>query len=134
GSKLANDPGKFRPQARTFACNSSSLSGIADVLAWESSADEIDMREIVRADLSHASESDGIRPVSCKDLRRLDIQLYLPDCSHPCALKAKLQASDTGKKRTDGQHCSPLPHSGQAFRPSSVSGYPTTMWPHSSTQ
>src|SRR5690606_9779780 len=80
GSKLANDPGKLSPQAGTFASNSCSLSGIANVLAGEASADEIDWREIVRADLSHVSESDGIRPVSCKDLRRIVIHLYLPDC------------------------------------------------------
>src|SRR5690606_37967367 len=45
-SKLANDRGKFSPQAGTFASNSGSLSGIADVLAWESSSDEIDRREV----------------------------------------------------------------------------------------
>src|SRR5690606_24140731 len=28
----------------------------------------------------------------------------------------------------------PLPHSGHAFLPSRVSGYPSTLWPHSSTQ
>src|SRR5690606_17891347 len=41
GSKLANDPGKFSPQAGTFAFNSGSLSCIANVLAGEASADEI---------------------------------------------------------------------------------------------
>src|SRR5690606_18327516 len=116
GSKLANDPGKLSPQAGTFAGNSCSLSGIANVLARESSADEIDWREIVSADFSHVSESDCIRPVSFKDPCRIVIHLDLPDCSHPCSLKAKFQASDTGKKRSDGQHCFPLPHSGQAFR------------------
>src|SRR5690606_20558281 len=73
GSKLANDPGKLSPQAGTFAGNSCSLSGIANVLARESSADEIDGREIVSADLSHVSESKGVRPVSFKDLCRIVI-------------------------------------------------------------
>src|SRR5690606_9824206 len=43
-SKLANDPGKLSPQAGTFAFNSGSLSCIANVLAGEASADEIDWR------------------------------------------------------------------------------------------
>gem|GEM_PF-2477638 len=115
-SKLANDPGKFSPQAGTFAFNSGSLSCIANVLAGEASADEIDRWEVVSSDLSHVSESDCIWPVSFKDLCRIVIHLYLPDCSHPCSLKPKLQAADTGKKRADSQHCFPLPHSGQAFR------------------
>src|SRR5690606_23559328 len=58
GSKLANDPGKLRPQAGAFASNACSLSGIANVLAGEASADEINGREIVSADFSHVSESD----------------------------------------------------------------------------
>src|SRR5690606_32081470 len=134
GSKLANDPGKLSPQAGTFSGNSGSLSGIANILARESSADKIDRREIVRSNLSHVSESDDVRPVSFKDLCRIVIHHHLPDCAHPCARHPKLKAADARKKRADGQHCSPLPHSGQAFLPSSVSGYPTTMWPQASTQ
>lgn len=122
GSKLANDPGKLSPQAGTFACNSGSFSGIANILAGEASADEIDRREIVSSDLSYVSESDDVRPVSFEDLSRIFIHLHLPDCSHPCAFKPKLKTADTRKKRADGQHCSPLPHSGQAFLPSIVSG------------
>jgi len=42
GSNFANDSGHFDPQARSFAVDSCSLSGNANILARESAANDID--------------------------------------------------------------------------------------------
>jgi hypothetical protein len=42
GPNCANDPSKIVPKTGPLACESSPLAGNADVLAWESAADEID--------------------------------------------------------------------------------------------
>src|SRR5690606_32539311 len=102
GSMLANGPGKVSPQAGTFSGNSRALSGIANILAAACCSEEIDRRAGVSPDCWRVSDSDDVRPVSFEDPCRIFIHLHLPDCSHPCALKPKLQAADTGKKRADG--------------------------------
>jgi len=115
GSKLANDPGELGPKTRAGAVKSGASSGVAEVLAREAAADEINDPELLRADLPNVAESLSAGEVSGEDGPAVGILLDLPGDAHPGPLEAEVEPADTGKEASD-IHDPPLDRSPVALR------------------
>ncbi len=88
--ELEPESASLSSQARAAACH-------ADILARESSADEIDGRNVA-CDASDVVIARHPRPVFGEHCPRVWVYLALPGDFHPGPLKAKIEATDTGKK------------------------------------
>jgi hypothetical protein len=94
-SNLANDPSKLVPKTGPLACESCSLASNADVLAWESSADEIDAVVVVRwRERSHVVVLGYVGPVLVEDCGCIRVNLHLPLARHSGPLKSERKATN----------------------------------------
>jgi hypothetical protein len=101
GSKLANDPGELTPKTRASSIEARSSAGGAEVLAGEAAADEVDRREVLRADLADVLEALGLGEVSPEDREAVRVLLDLPRDAHPRALESEVEAADTREEAPD---------------------------------
>jgi hypothetical protein len=98
GSHLANDSGKLPPEAGSFAVESGALSRVADVLAGEAPADEIDRLEVVASDIANVLQLGNVGPVLRQHALAERVNLDLPPYFHPGALQAEFHATDTSEQ------------------------------------
>jgi hypothetical protein len=63
-------------------------------LAGEAAADEVDPREISRADLADIIEAPGRGEVPGEDCSAVGVELDLPGDSHPGAFETEVEAAD----------------------------------------
>jgi hypothetical protein len=92
---------ELRPQSASFTIDSRSFSDVADVLARESAADEVNGFEVVVSNVSDIFVSPYVRPVLLKNLEAIWINLYLPRTFHPRTFKTKIEAADSREQRTE---------------------------------
>lgn len=98
-SKLANDACKFSPEPRLFPFfDPFAFAGERDILTWESTADEVDVFEVVSSDGVDVFMPRDLGPVLRKHLPGIRIDLHLPSTLHSCALQAKIETADPGEK------------------------------------
>jgi hypothetical protein len=76
----------------------------ADVLAWESAADDINVPiSICGREGSHIVVAMDVRPVLGKNSASKVIDFYLPLTDHPGTFEAQIKTADPGEQRTEGQ-------------------------------
>jgi len=90
GSKFPNKTGEFKPKARASALNPGPLSGLAEVLARESSADEVNGLKVCSGKLSDVSIAFHSRPAGLQELCAIFVDLNLPSNLKTGPLQAKL--------------------------------------------
>jgi hypothetical protein len=78
GSKLPNETGELKPKARASALDSGSFSGLAEILAGESSADEVNGFEFRSGEFSDVSITLYSWPVLCESSSAPVVNLDLP--------------------------------------------------------
>jgi hypothetical protein len=104
GSKLANDASVFVPKTRAFAGQPLLPSCGADVLAWESAADDINVPiSICGREGSHVVVARDVRPVLGKNSASKVIDFYLPLADHSGTLESQVKSADPGEERAEGQ-------------------------------
>lgn len=81
-----------------LAFDSGALSGVGDVLAGKSAADDINPRQ--RGTLANVRESLRVGEVFGEDAAAVGVDFDLPDRFDSRALESKIEASDARKKRT----------------------------------
>ena len=97
-SHVSNDPAILPPEGRTGASESRALPGEADVLAGESSADDVDSRESV--DGTDVVISNSVRPMLCENFTTPRIFFDLPQHQRTRRrFDAELKAADARKQR-----------------------------------
>jgi hypothetical protein len=111
-SKLASQSGDFAPKAAARSFKACTGSSIADVLAGEPSADDIDGNSICAQSFagkgSHVVVAGDVRPVLGEDAAGELFDFTEGDgLETACAFEAKAKPSNTGKEIEDAQ----LPHS-----------------------
>ncbi len=63
-------------------------------MAGEAAADEVDRREVLRADLADVLEAAGFGEATGEDRPAVGVELDLPGDPHPGALEAEVEAAD----------------------------------------
>jgi hypothetical protein len=101
GSYFANDPGELGPKTRAGAGQSGSLAGGAEVLTGESAADDVDRREVFRADLADVLVAPRLGEVLGEDRSAVGVELDLPGDLHPRAFEPEVEAADSREERPD---------------------------------
>lgn len=101
GSKLANDPGELGPKTRAGSVDSGAVAGGAEVLTGEAAADEVDRREVLRADLADVFEALRLGEVAREDGPAVGVLLDLPERRHSAAVEAELEAADPREEAAD---------------------------------
>jgi hypothetical protein len=76
-------------------------------LAGEAAADEVDRREVPRADLADVPEAPRLGEVAREDRLAMGIELDLPGDPHPGPFEAEVEAADSREERAD-IHAPPL--------------------------
>jgi hypothetical protein len=94
-SKFANDSCVLTPESRAFAVDADSLAGVADVLAGESSTNDVNRCEIVFPAFSDVVKALRSREVPCEDTPSVIFNFDLPDGFNSRSFKAKVESSDT---------------------------------------
>jgi hypothetical protein len=97
GPYCANDPSELVPKTGPCTGEAGTFSGNADVLAWESAADEVNAVVALRRERPHVFMLRDFRPVLFKDCGRIRVDLHLPLARHSCSLKPERETTDTGK-------------------------------------
>jgi hypothetical protein len=97
GSYFANDPSKLVPKTGPSTGEASTFSSDADVLAWESAADEVDVVIALRRERPHVFMLRDFRPVLFEDCGCIRVNLHLPLARHARSFKAERKATDTGE-------------------------------------
>ena len=98
GSKLANEPREVPPKTRAFSVDPRSLSRAADVLAGETSAEDIDWPNSVGAQFSHIGVAGHSGPMLGEDTTTESVALGLPHDSHACAFETEVESSDAAEQ------------------------------------
>jgi hypothetical protein len=84
GSKLANDPSELVPKTGPCAGEPGPFPGVADVLAREAAADEIDFPvTFFRGERADIGVSPDIGPVFGEHFLGIRVDLHLPSTLHP---------------------------------------------------
>jgi hypothetical protein len=83
GPNCANDPSKIVPKTGPFACESCSLASDADVLAWESAADEVNAVVSGWGECANVAVFRNVWPVLPEDCGCIRVYLHLPLTLHP---------------------------------------------------
>jgi hypothetical protein len=106
--------------------DSGALSGVADVLAGESSAEDVNGWQVVGTALSDVGESLRSWKVFCQHAATVGVNFNLPSSSNSRSLKAKVKPSYASKQGTVSQHffISPAPSQPSALARSSGSPGP----------
>jgi hypothetical protein len=76
-------------------------------LAGEAAADEVDRREVFRADLADVLEAPRFGEVTGEDRPAVGVELDLPSDPHPGTFEAEIEAADAREERSD-IHSPPL--------------------------
>ena len=93
GSKCANDPEVLKPEARPSAVEPGPGAGVAEILAGETSADDVDGSESFGG--SDIVISPGVGPVLREDSAAERVSLNLPNGGAEArALEAKFEPTD----------------------------------------
>jgi hypothetical protein len=96
---VANDPSELKPKTGPCTGEPGPFPGIADVLAREAAADDIDFPVAFfwweRADIG---VSPDIGPVLGENLLGIRVNLHLPCTLHPGPLKAEIETTDAAEK------------------------------------
>ena len=79
------------------------MAGDAEVLAREAAADEIDGREVVRADGLHVVVLRGVREFRGEQFATGRLALDVPRAAHPSAFESEVEAANPGKERAERQ-------------------------------
>jgi hypothetical protein len=102
---VANDPSELKPKTGPCASKPGPFSGVADVLAWEASADDIDFPvAFFRGERADIGVSPDIGPVLGEDFRGIRVDLHLPCTLHPGPLQAEIESTDAAEQRAES-HC-----------------------------
>jgi hypothetical protein len=101
GSKLANKAGVLRPKTRTLSLNTCASSCVAEVLARESTAENVDRLNVIAPQLAYVVVDRHVRPVLGKNLLAEGVLL-----AEPCGLKAspfqpKVEAANAREQAAD---------------------------------
>jgi hypothetical protein len=78
-SEFSDDSRVLEPKARTLASEPRTFASIADIGARESTAEDIDVGEVVASNGSDVIEPPCIWPVSCEHRSCILILLHLPN-------------------------------------------------------
>jgi hypothetical protein len=98
-SKCANGSQVLPPKAGTFPSQTGSNPGAADVLAGESSTDDLHRFNGRPIDLTHVLVTGGVGPVTGEHLPAVRVLLDLPHrVTDTGTLEPKLQATDPGEQ------------------------------------
>lgn len=100
GSKQANDAGVLRPQSAPTAFDAGLLPAAADVLAGESSADDIDSPAFGVAgwEGSDIVVPPDAGPVLLEYLAGERVDFHLPGCLQSRTLEAEVESADSGEE------------------------------------
>jgi hypothetical protein len=104
-SKCANDSGELKPKTRPLTVKPLFASCAADVLAWESSADNIDLPIFGgrRRKGSHVVPSANMGPVLCEDSLTEWVDFTLPPAFHSGPFKAEIKSADASEQGAERQ-------------------------------
>jgi hypothetical protein len=84
---VANDPSELKPKTGPCAGEPSPFPGVADVLAREAAADDIDFPvAFFRRERADIGVSPDIGPVLGEDFLGIRVNLHLPCTLHPSPL------------------------------------------------
>ena len=104
GSKLASEPCNFSPKARAFSRQPRSEALIADILAWEASADNVDGGDFLASQFADISVAGDTGPVLGEDAAG---ELFdFTECDGletACSFEAKAKSSNAGKEIENAQ-------------------------------
>jgi hypothetical protein len=113
-NKFIGDSHELVEQAAALSFEPGALAGDGEVLAGESSAEEIDvggwgvnpelspnMLAVCCSDVSDIGVENGLRPVGCKDLPPPCVLLGLEQDLEPGALEAEVEAADSAEQGAD---------------------------------
>lgn len=92
----------MEPESAPISSESGALSGEADVLTWESTADDVDsLVDVGSLERGDVFEDGHSGPVLCEDSPAERVDLAEGDSSHPGALEAEAEPADSGEEVED---------------------------------
>jgi hypothetical protein len=94
GPNCANDPSELVPKTGPSTGEASTLSGNADVLAGETTADEVNAPLALRRERPHIFVLRDFRPVLLENCGCIRVNLHLPLAFHTRSFKAEREATD----------------------------------------
>src|SRR3990167_6865082 len=98
---IFHESAEFAPEAGARPVESCAGAEQTNVLAWESSANDIDIPQATRLlnpQFSHVRKDGNIRPVLSDDGAAVGFDFTEGDCSHPRSFESKAESSYTGKQ------------------------------------
>jgi hypothetical protein len=99
--ELVDDACELVEEARPRAVEAGSPTCDAEVLAGESSTEEIDCRKVSSSDFSDIIESLHVGPVTVQDPAAGRVDLDLPDALHARSLEAQVKAADPSEQAAE---------------------------------
>jgi hypothetical protein len=87
-SQFANQANRLKEQSASFSVKSCPESGVGNILAGKSSANNVDCFEVVTSALSDVAFSVDVRPMLGENFGCVVIDFYLPFTNHASTLKA----------------------------------------------
>jgi hypothetical protein len=104
-SKYPNASGELGPETGLLTSNAGPLAGVADVLAGETSADDIDAPIIVRCRRKRANvvPPPDCRPVLRQHLPTEWVEFDLPRAGEAGTLEPEVEAPDAGEQTTESE-------------------------------
>jgi hypothetical protein len=106
-SQFPHQAGELKPKAAARALDTGAFSGLAEVLAWESSADEIDGFEFRAAKFADIAIALYLWPVLGQYLQAVRIVFDLPAALHAGALQAQIDSADSREQGSESHaNCS----------------------------
>lgn len=107
GPKIANESGKMEPEAGPRACNTSVLAGLAEVLAGEAAADDIDgsvpSSKLGCVQLRDIVVAVNVGPMAGKNCPAVGVDFAEGDGAEAGALEAETEAADSAEEVEDIQ-------------------------------
>jgi len=101
GSKLANESGIFGPKTRAGAVDAGASAGEAEVLAGETSTEDVDRLGLDGGELADIGVARDVRPVAGEDTATEGIGFALPEHAHTGPLQAEVEPADPGEQGAD---------------------------------
>lgn len=101
----ADDAAELSPEARSSARQTGAPAEIADVLAREAAADEIDLQRGVRLSREGADivEARDALPVASEDRSAVGVAFDLPVAAEARAVEAEVESADAGEERAESE-------------------------------
>jgi hypothetical protein len=97
-SEFANQANGLEEQSGAFAVKSCPESGVGNILAGKSTADDVDWFEVVTSTLPDVSFPMDLRPMLFEDSVCIVINLHLPFANHASPFKTEIKPTDSGKQ------------------------------------